>query len=91
MKENFNAEFWDSSQYKNFEEAEKLGGVRTWDTTYGISATIDAICNVVKIARMLSDDSTQYIKIRWEIDGENIPECSLSESIRILSDIEEKE
>lgn len=91
MSETFNAELWDSSQYETREQAEKFGGVRTWDTTYGISATLDAVCNTVKIARMLSEDAPREIRIQWEIDGETLPECNLAESMGVLSAIERGE
>ena len=90
MSEEYNALYYRADQYKSLEQAQKAQAVWRWEVTYGYSATADAIVNA-KHMLLAVDGNYQQIKIRWNVDGVNLKECYLVDSVEVLGEYEREE
>ena len=90
MSEEYNALYYRADQYKTLEQAKKGQAVWSWETTYGYSATADAIVNA-KHMLLAVDGHYDQIKIRWNVDGINLKECYLVDSVDVLTAYEKEE
>jgi hypothetical protein len=85
MSEIYKASYYRTSQYSSYEEAEKNGGVYHWTETYGYTSTMDSFTNVQNVLDCCDLEAKYDLRIVWNIDGVNYPECSFAESHDLLN------
>ena len=90
MSEEYNAHYYRTDHHKSFERAEKLQALWSWETTYGFSATADAIINARRMA-LAVDGGYEQIKIVWFVDGIKLKECWFVDSVEVLGEYEKEE
>ena len=89
MSEEYNAYYYRTDHYKSFVKAEKAQALWSWETTYGYSATADAIINARRMA--LAVEGGYKIKIVWCVDGIKLKECWFADSVAVLTAYEREE
>jgi hypothetical protein len=90
MSEEYKAYYYRTDHHKSFERAKKLQALWSWETTYGYSATADAIVNARRVA-IAVDGGYKEIKIVWCVDGVELPECYFEDSVEVLGEYEQEE
>ena len=90
MSEEYNAHYYRADHYESFAKAHKEQALWTWETTYGYSATADAIVNAKRML-LAVDGHYDQIKIVWNVDGVNLKECYLVDSVEVLTAYEREE
>jgi hypothetical protein len=89
MSEEYKAYYYRTDHHKSFKRAEKLQALWAWETTYGYSATADAIINARRMALAL-DCWFEQIKIVWCVDGVKLKECWFKDSVEVLGEYEKE-
>lgn len=90
MSEEYNAYYYRADHYKSFAKAEKAQALWSWETTYGYSATADAVINARRMA-LAVDGGYEQIKIVWCVDGIKLKECWFVDSVEVLTAYEREE
>jgi len=90
MSYEYEAEYYRGDKYASYDEAKKSKQVGTWLTTYGYTATADAIENALKLFAFVGNRSAPYLKIIWCIDGVKIEKCRFADSVEVLTEYEEE-
>ena len=90
MSEEYNAHYYRADHYKSFAKAQKEQALWTWETTYGYSATADAIVNAKRML-LAVDGHYEQIKIIWKVDGIKLKECWFVDSVEVLTAYEREE
>jgi len=56
------------------------------ETTFGISSTLDSLCNMEAVADMMDHRShIEDIRVVLEVDGDELPECALADCDRAIN------
>ena len=90
MSEEYNAYYYRADHYKSFAKAKKAQALWRWETTYGYSATADAIVNAKRML-LAVDGHYEQIKIVWNVDGIRLEECWFVDSVEVLTAYEREE
>ena len=90
MSERYDAYYYRADHYKSFVKAEKAQALWSWETTYGYSATADAVVNAKRMM-LAVDGGYQQIKIVWNVDGIKLKECWFVDSVEVLGEYEKEE
>jgi hypothetical protein len=76
----YESAFWRTSQYKDYDQASRDGGVYNGETTYGYTSFVDSMCNALAAATCLDADADNDLRVRVELDGRDLGDFKLSDA-----------